>query len=99
MDPVLVSAALGDGRDPNALLNGGVGEALAILAEAGEQSRSEHRTSAREQCEEAEVWEGVAAFGDVGIEASDTGRQCAKLRQQCGDNSECGLDDRGVGGQ
>ena len=49
VDPVLVAAALGDRRDAGVLLErGGVGEALAPLAEGGEQPRGEDRASARQ---------------------------------------------------
>jgi hypothetical protein len=74
-------------------------ETLAILAEVGEQARGEHRTSARASREEAEVWKGLAAFGDVDVEASDAGRQRAKLWEECGDDSERRLDDGGAAGQ
>ena len=72
VDPMFVAAALSDGRDADALLDGGcVGEAVALLTEGGEQARGEDRAGARKIGEEAEVWEGLAAFGDVSVEAGD----------------------------
>ena len=53
MDPVLVAAALGDGRDAGVLLEGGrVGEAVALLAEGGEQPRGEDAAGAGQIGEE-----------------------------------------------
>src|SRR5438552_5923074 len=85
VDPVFVAAAFGDGSDADALLDGGcIGEAVALLAKGSEQTGREHGASAREVGEEAEVWEGCTAGGDVGVEAGDAGGQGAKLREQRG---------------
>jgi len=100
VDPMFVAAALSDGRDADALLDGGcVGEAVALLAERGQEARREHGTSARKIGEEAEVRERLATLGDVGVEAGDAGGERAKLWEQRGDDGEGGLDDGRVGGQ
>lgn len=72
---MLVAAAFGDGSNANALLDGGrVGEALAPLPERGKQAGGEHRAGTGQVDEQTEVWERLAAFGNVGVEVSDAGR-------------------------
>lgn len=100
VDPVLVSAAFGDGRNAGVLLKcSGVDEAIALLAESGKQPGSKDWAGAGEMSEEMKVWQEGAASGDVGVETSDAGVERAELRQEDGDDEAGRLDDGDVGGQ
>src|SRR6478735_10622443 len=95
VDPVLVAAALGDRSDPDTFLYGRrVCETIAMLAECCQQSRREDWPSAGEIVEEFEIGKRFAASGDVGVEASNAGRQRAELRDQRRNHGERRLDDR-----
>jgi hypothetical protein len=97
---MLVAAALGDGSDADALLDGaGIGKAFAVLSEGSEQARRKYGTSAWQGREQPEVRQGFAASCDVCVEAGDASRQRAKLREQGRDDGDRGLDDGGVGRQ
>ena len=64
VDPVLVAAAFGDGRDAGVLLEGGgVGEALALLAEGGEQACREDAAGTGQICEETRSREAADSDG------------------------------------
>src|SRR5579864_2686563 len=72
MHPGFLSAALGDRGDTGALLElGGVGVAIALLAEGGEQSRPQDSPCSGQRLEQRIVRERVSDSGDFGIEAFD----------------------------
>jgi hypothetical protein len=65
VDPVLVTATFGYGRDAGVLLEGRrVREAVALLSKCGEEARGEDAAGAGEICEEGEVGQLVSS-GDL----------------------------------
>ena len=72
VDPALLAAALGHGRDPRVTLErGSIGKALARLPEGSEQARREDRSCARQGPKELVVAELVTQNPDLVVKVRD----------------------------
>jgi hypothetical protein len=73
VNPMLVAAALGEGRNAREHLQGsGVGEAFAAFAEGGRESRGEDGACTGEGGEELVVGERPTEARDLGVEGGDS---------------------------
>lgn len=97
MHPGFLSAALGDRGNTGALLElRGVGIAIALLAEGGEQSRRQDSPCSRQRLKQHIVRQRVSDGGDFSIEAFDGLQGHLQLCHERLDQQRVRLDDSGI---
>ena len=100
VDPALLTTAFGDGGDASVLLHlGGGREAVALLAEGGEQARCEGLSGTGERVEDMEVVMGGAALSDGVVVACDGVEKSSELRRKGFDQQLGRFNDAWVGGE